>query len=57
MRWCELIPLPTDGIAIAVFVTDSTAGEAVREQVIARIARAAYDTRLQSASPAATKQR
>jgi beta-lactamase class A len=39
-----LIPLP-DGrrIAIAVFVTDSTADEATREQVIARIARAVYD--------------
>jgi beta-lactamase class A len=44
-----LIPLP-DGrrIAIAVFVTDSTADEATREQVIARIARAAYDAGLQS---------
>lgn len=43
-----LIPLP-DGrrIAIAVFVTDSTADEATREQVIARIARAAYDASLQ----------
>jgi beta-lactamase class A len=51
-----LIPLP-DGrrIAIAVFVTDSTADEATREQVIARIARAAYDASLQSARPAATK--
>ncbi len=40
-----LIPLP-DGrrIAIAVFVTDSTAGEVTRDQVIARIARAAYDS-------------
>jgi beta-lactamase class A len=49
-----LIPLP-DGrrIAIAVFVTDSTADEATREQVIARIARAAYDASLQSTSPAA----
>jgi beta-lactamase class A len=39
-----LIPLP-DGrhIAIAVFVTDSTADQATREKVIARIARAAYD--------------
>ena len=39
-----LIPLP-DGrrIAIAVFVTDSTADEATREKVIARIARATYD--------------
>jgi len=51
-----LIPLP-DGrrIAIAVFVTDSTADEATREQVIARIARAAYDASLQSRSPAASK--
>ena len=48
-----LIPLP-DGrrIAIAVFVTDSTADEATREQVIAHIARAAYDAGLQSTSPA-----
>jgi beta-lactamase class A len=39
-----LITLP-DGrrLAIAVFVTDSTADQAAREQVIARIARAAYD--------------
>jgi hypothetical protein len=36
-----------------VFVTDSTADEATREQVIARIARAAYDASLQSTSPAA----
>jgi beta-lactamase class A len=51
-----LIPLPDGGrIAIAVFVTDSTADEATRERVIARIARAAYDASLQSASPAATK--
>jgi beta-lactamase class A len=51
-----LISLP-DGrrIAIAVFVTDSTADEATREQVIARIARAAYDASLQSTSPAANK--
>jgi beta-lactamase class A len=51
-----LIPLP-DGrrIAIAVFVTDSTADEATREQVIARIARAAYDESLQSTSPADSK--
>jgi beta-lactamase class A len=51
-----LILLP-DGrrIAIAVFVTDSTADEATREQVIARIARAAYDASLQSTSPAASK--
>jgi beta-lactamase class A len=46
-----LIPLP-DGrcLAIAVFVTDSTADEAARKQVIARIARAAYDAALQSAT-------
>jgi beta-lactamase class A len=39
-----LIPLP-DGrkIAIAVFVTDSTADEATRMKVIARIGRAVYD--------------
>lgn len=51
-----LIPLP-DGrrIAIAVFATDSTAQEATREQVIARIARAAYDASLQSTCPAASK--
>jgi beta-lactamase class A len=51
-----LIPVP-DGrrIAIAVFVTDSTADEATRERVIARIARAAYDASLQSTSPAAGK--
>jgi len=51
-----LIPLP-DGrrIAIAVFVTDSTADEATRERVIARIARAAYDASLQGTSPAAGK--
>ena len=51
-----LIPLP-DGrrIAIAVFVTDSTADEATREQVIARIARAAYDASLQSTSPTVSK--
>jgi len=48
-----LIPLP-DGrrIAIAVFVTDSTADEAARERVIARIARAAYDAAMQSTTPA-----
>jgi beta-lactamase class A len=51
-----LIPLP-DGrrIAIAVFVTDSTADEVTREQVIARIARAAYDASLESTGPAASK--
>ena len=39
-----LITLP-DGrrLAIAVFVTDSTADDATRDAVIARIARAAYD--------------
>ncbi len=43
-----LIDLP-DGrrLAIAVFITDSTADEATRESVIARIARAAYDAALQ----------
>src|SRR5216684_6726950 len=51
-----LIQLP-DGrrIAIAVFVTDSTADEATREWVIARIARAVYDASLQETSPAAGK--
>lgn len=51
-----LIPLP-DGrrIAIAVFVTDSTADEAAREQVIARIARAVYDASLKSAGPASSR--
>lgn len=46
-----LIPLP-DGrrIAIAVFVTDSTADEATRERVIARIARTAYDASSQNTS-------
>ncbi len=39
-----LIGLPDKRqLAIAVFVTDSTADEATREKVIARIARAAYD--------------
>jgi beta-lactamase class A len=39
-----LIPLP-DGrrIAIAVFITDSTADQDAREQVIARIGKAAYE--------------
>jgi beta-lactamase class A len=43
-----LVPLP-DGrrIAIAVFVTDSTADQDTREKVIARIGRAAYDTGIQ----------
>jgi len=42
-----LITLP-DGrrLAIAVFVTDSTADDATREKVIARIGRAAYDASL-----------
>ncbi len=44
-----LITLP-DGrqLAIAVFVTDSTADQATREKVIARIGRAAYDAALQT---------
>jgi beta-lactamase class A len=44
-----LIALP-DGrrLAIAVFVTDSTADEVTRKKVIARIARAAYDASLTS---------
>jgi beta-lactamase class A len=48
-----LIPLP-DGrrIAIAVFVTDSTADEATRERVIARIARAVYDASVQTTNSA-----
>jgi beta-lactamase class A len=48
-----LIQLP-DGrhIAIAAFVTDSSADEATREKVIARIARAAYDAAMQSTTPA-----
>lgn len=43
-----LINLP-DGrrLGIAIFVTDSTAGEATRDAVIARIARAAYDQAIQ----------
>jgi beta-lactamase class A len=51
-----LIQLP-DGrrSAIAVFVTDSTAEEATRERVIARIARVVYDASLQKTSPAAGK--
>ena len=51
-----LIPLP-DGrrIAIAVFVTDSTADEAIREQVIARIAKAVYYASLQITSPTTSK--
>ena len=44
-----LITLP-DGrqLAIAVFVTDSTAGEATREKVISEIARAIYDAALRN---------
>jgi beta-lactamase class A len=44
-----LITLP-DGrrLAIAVFVTDSTADEATREKVIARIGRAAYDAAIKT---------
>jgi beta-lactamase class A len=44
-----LIILP-DGrrLAIAIFITDSTAGETARESVIARIARAAYDVAVNS---------
>jgi beta-lactamase class A len=51
-----LIPLP-DGrrIAIAVFVTDSTADQATRDKVIARIGKAAYDAALQSANPVAVR--
>lgn len=46
-----LIPLP-DGqrLAIAVFVTDSTADQATREKVIARIARAVYEASRQASS-------
>lgn len=44
-----LIALP-DGrqLAIAVFVTDSTADQATREKVIARIGKAAYDAAVQT---------
>jgi beta-lactamase class A len=44
-----LIALP-DGrqLAVAVFVTDSTADEATRKKVIARIGRAAYDAAIRS---------
>jgi beta-lactamase class A len=38
-----LIPLPGRRLAVAVFVTDSTADQATREKVIARIGRAVYD--------------
>jgi beta-lactamase class A len=53
-----LVLLP-DGrrIAIAVFVTDSTADQATRESVISRIAKAAYDAALQSPTPVAGKLR
>jgi beta-lactamase class A len=46
-----LIPLP-DGrrLAIAVFVTDSNADQVTREKVIARIARAAYDSSIRDPS-------
>ena len=44
-----LITLP-DGrrLAIAVFVTDSTADDAKRDSVIARIVRAAYDAAIET---------
>lgn len=39
-----LIALPDQRqLAIAVFITDSTADQTMRESVIARIARATYD--------------
>jgi beta-lactamase class A len=43
-----LVALP-DGrrLAIAVFITDSTADDTTRDKVIARIARAVYDAALQ----------
>lgn len=51
-----LIPLPNgQRIAIAVFVTDSTADDAARQKVIARIGRAVYDASLQSAGPASSR--
>jgi beta-lactamase class A len=44
-----LITLPDQRqLAIAVFLTDSTADEATREKVIARIARAAYDAAIRT---------
>jgi beta-lactamase class A len=53
-----LIPLSNGRhIAIAVFVTDSTADQGTREQVIARIAKAAYDAALQSPNPVAVRPR
>lgn len=46
-----LIPLPNGRqLAIAVFVTNSTADQSIREKVIARIARAAYDAARSSRS-------
>ncbi len=44
-----LITLP-DGrrVAIAIFVTDSRAGDDARDAVIARIAKAAYDEAIQT---------
>jgi beta-lactamase class A len=53
-----LVPFPGGRrIAIAVFVTDSTADQATREKVIARIAKAAYDAALKSPTPAAGRLR
>jgi hypothetical protein len=44
-----LITLPNGSrLAIAVFITDSTADEATRDAVIARIAKAAYDESIQA---------
>jgi beta-lactamase class A len=44
-----LITLPSGRrLAIAVFITDSTADEATRDSVIARIAKAAYDESIQT---------
>ena len=47
-----LITLP-DGrrLAVAVFVTDASAKEAIRNRVIARVARAAYDEALHTYAP------
>ena len=44
-----LVVLP-DGrrLAIAIFLTDSAADEATRDAVVARIARAAYDTAVET---------
>ena len=45
----RLITLPNGRrMAIAVFITDSTADEATRDSVIARIAKAAYDESIQA---------